>query len=228
MGQISITDALGVEIVSANPQLTSGFGKYFKGQAAALLAGIDVASQLRAPLHLANAGDSGLRLAWKDAVPLGGDDVTLTIEAGAQATIGVFNRTGMVLVGGTFLGPPVKVGAGRRLRVVHLASDPGTRPEREGWRPHVRLHRRLLVGAAVCRPLRSHRRPAFARRRHQTVFEHFVIPNTADDLREMKDLPAGTLACVSGNGELQIGASVDVAAAFNPLASVSRCRSSAR
>jgi hypothetical protein len=45
-------------------------------------------------------------------VPLGVDGLALTVGAGARATIGVFNRTGMVLVGGTFLGPPLKVPAG--------------------------------------------------------------------------------------------------------------------
>lgn len=220
MARISITDSLNTEIVSSNPQVVSGFGKYLRGDAAALLAGADVASQLRMPLRLANAGESGLRLAWATDLPLGGDAVTLSVDAGASATIGVYNRTGMVLLDGTFLGPAVKVPAGRafvsfalrpslaigieqRAGALSFGFSAGTEAELQCYLPFDLNASAVTLADAT-----------------RQVLDDFVIPNTAGDLERMRDLPAGTLACASGHGRLQVGASVNLAAAFNPLASV--------
>jgi hypothetical protein len=222
MGKISITDALGIELVSANPPPASGFGKYLKGNAAAVLAGADGVRQLQAPFARATAGESGLNLTWKDAVPLGAGHAALTIDASARATVGVFNQTGMELVGGTFQGPLVTVAAGtgfvsfRFHAALALGGDrdagtltfgftAGSESEIECYRPVDLSSGSPTLAAAV-----------------KDLFEHFVIPNTTDDLLQMKELPSGTQACVSGSGRLQVGATLNVAAAFNPLASVSR------
>jgi hypothetical protein len=223
MAAINIKDGLGVDIVSANPHVNSGFGKYLKGKGAALLAGTDAVSQLRSPLHLANPGEGGLKLSWKEAVPLGANDASLNVEVGARATLGVYNRKGMELVGGTFLGPPVKVPAGipfisftlhptlalglkQKAGALTFGFSAGSEMELQCCRP--------------CVPLEGEDFPT-VREAAKELFENFVIPNTTDDLREMRDLPEGTLACASGMGRLQVAAAVDVAAAFNPLASVS-------
>ena len=115
MPSITIRDGVNAEIVSANPHASTGLGKYLKGQSAALLAGVDVAGQLRTPLRLANVGESGLGLSWSGDVALGESGTALTIEAGAKAVIGVLNRTGMEVFDSTFVGEPVKVAAGRAL-----------------------------------------------------------------------------------------------------------------
>ena len=130
MATISISDTLGVEIVSASPHASSGFGRYLRGQAARLLAGADVASQLRTDLAVANPGDGGLRLAWAEAVPLGNDGATLTIDAGASVLVGVYNRRGMDLLEDTFIGEPVKVSAGQAY--VSLAIRPTLEVAGEG------------------------------------------------------------------------------------------------
>jgi hypothetical protein len=220
MASISIRDSLNAEIVTANPQVTTGLGKYFKGTAAQLLAGVDVVSQLRTPLHLVNAGESGLGLSWSDTVPLGTSGVALTVAAGAKAVVGVYNRTGMQLLENTFIGAPLKVPAGRGFVAFSIrpSLDIGLKQQvgalsfgfSSGSESELRCYRPFdLTGA-----------PITLADACKDVLEHFVIPNTADDLRQMKDLPAGTLACVSGHGTLQIGASVNLAAAFNPLSSV--------
>jgi hypothetical protein len=221
MGKISITDALGIELVSANPPPTSGFGKYLKGNAAALLAGADVARQLQVPVSQATAGENGLNLTWQNAVPLGDGGAALTIDASARATVGVFNQTGMALLGGTFLGPPVTVaadtalvsfrfhptlalGANRTAGALTFGFTAGTESELQSYHPVALGGDSPTLAAALTE-----------------LFEHFVIPNTTDDLRQMANLPAGTQACASGSGRLQVSATLDVAAAFNPLASVS-------
>src|SRR5262245_52318022 len=109
---ITIRDGLNTDIVSANPHLSTGLGKYLTGQGAALLAGTDVVHQLRAPLQLANVGESGLGLSWTGDVALGESGASLAIEAGAKAVVGVLNRTGMQVFGTTFVGEPMKVPTG--------------------------------------------------------------------------------------------------------------------
>jgi hypothetical protein len=96
---ITIRDGLNADIISANPDISTGLGKYLQGQSAALLAGVDVAGQMRTPLHLANVGGSGLGLSWSGDVALGESGAALTIEAGAKAFVGVLNRTGMEVFG---------------------------------------------------------------------------------------------------------------------------------
>jgi hypothetical protein len=218
--EISITDGLNAAIVSANPHLSTGLGKYFRGTSGALLAGADVAGQLRTPLLLANPGESGLALAWKGDVGLG-DGSALTIEAGARAVVGVLNRAGMDVFDTTFIGRPLKVPSGtalvsfsirpslalglkRQAGALSFGFTAGAEAEIVSFHPFSLTDGTSLTVADACR----------------TVLEHFVVPNRADDLRQMKALPANALACVSGHGELQIGASLNVAAAFNPLASV--------
>ena len=81
-----------------------------------MLAGVDVAGQLRTPLHLASVGESGLGLSWSGDVALGESGTApSTIEAGAKAVIGVLNRTGMEVFGSTFVGEPIKVSSGSAL-----------------------------------------------------------------------------------------------------------------
>jgi hypothetical protein len=224
MPSITIKDNLNADVISANPLVSTGLGKYFKGQSAALLAGVDVAGQLRTPLALANVGESGLGFKWADDISLGGkSNVALTVEGGAKAVVGVLNRAGMQVFGTTFIGEVMKVPAGQAL--VSFT-----------FRPALALGLKNTVGALsfgfaagaeadityfhpfdITGPAAPPFKVADAAK---TVLEQFVVPNSADDLRRMKDLPENAIAAVSGHGELRVGVSVDVAAAFNPLASV--------
>lgn len=220
MASIKILDSVSAEIFTAHPKVSSGLGKYLKGAPAELLAGADFTRQFRRELQSVSPGDSGFALAFSTDVPIGGDQVSLTVSAGSSALIGVYNRTGMPLFENTFVGAPVEVPEGRayvafafrpRLDVgleavagnLSFGFDAGTDAEFRCDRPFD------LTGAPVtledaCRQL----------------LETFVIPNTVDDLKSMLALPVGTIASVSGHGRLQIGCAVDFAAAFNPLASV--------
>jgi hypothetical protein len=217
---ITIRDDLKAEIVSASPHLGNGFGKYFKGQSASLLADAAVVGQLRKPLRLADPGETGLGLKWSDSMALGNDGPALTIDAGAKALIGVFNRPGKEIFENTFIGAPFKVPSGSGLVSFSISPSLSAGLKKKvgslsfgftaSSETEIRyLHPFDLTGeeltlADAC----------------QTVLEQFVVPNTSDDLRQMRPLPPHAFACVSGQGQLQIAAAVNVAAAFNPLASV--------
>ena len=220
MATISISDTLGVEIVSASPHASSGFGRYLRGQAARLLAGADVAGQLRTDLAVANPGDGGLRLAWAETVPLGDDGATLTIDAGASVLVGVYNRRGMDLLEDTFIGEPVKVPAGQAY--VSFAIRPTLEVAGKGEAGGLSFG--FEAGSEAewrCyRPFDVMDAPVTVALASKDVLEGFIVPNTADDLKAMRGQPVGTLACVSGHGQLTVSAAVNLAAAFNPLASV--------
>lgn len=221
MAAISIHDGLDAEIVSANPHAAKGLGRYFTGTAGVLLAGTDVAGQLRTPLLVANPGESGLALHWKHPVALGQGGPALMIEAGARAVIGVLNRGGMEVFDATFIGKPVTVAPGSALVSFSIRPSVGL-----GITPQVgALSFGFAAGTdaeiASFHPFDLTATPQVSvAEAVRTVLESFVVPNTADDLRQMRDLPENAVASVSGHGEIQIGASVNIAAAFNPLASV--------
>jgi len=220
MATISIRDSFEVEIVSASPQVNSGFGKYLRSLPAQLLARAEVAVQFPRELQLVSPGENGLGLTFKNDVPLGTDKTALSVSAGAKATLGVFNRAGMLLFEDTFVGEPLKVAGGqaflafafepamevglkRELGNLSFGFDAGTESEFRCYRPFDLMGSPVTLAEAA-----------------KELFENFTIPNTVDDLKQMKDAPAGTVASVFGHGHLQIGCSVDVAAAFNPLASI--------
>ena len=219
---ITIRDSLKVDIITAAPQPRTGLGKYLPAGVAALVAEATGAGQLRGLLTSAQAGESGLNLSWSDAVPIGParDKIALSISAGTKAVVGVYNRTGMELFESSFTGAPLKVPAGRAFVAFSI-------------RPTLGLEARQQVGALTfgfsagseaelrCyRPFDLTIAPITLAAACKDLLEHFVIPNTAADLRQMSELPDGTIACASGHGQLKIAASVNLAAAFNPLASV--------
>ena len=96
MAAIKITDSVSAELISANPQASSGFAKYLKATAASLLAGTDFIAQFKKDLPLVNPGDSGFALKWGSDVPVGKDTASLKIAAGSASLITVYNRTGML------------------------------------------------------------------------------------------------------------------------------------
>lgn len=221
MPPITIRGGLQGELLTANPIVNSGFGRYLKGVPAQILAGADFAGQLRQPLHLVHPGQSGFALSFKKGVPLasGADGATreLEISAGAKALVTVHNRSGENLVGDAFLGDPVTVPPGSAyvsfLSEADVSADLsehlgkltfgfgiGTGIELRCFHPFDLLDHPPQLADAV-----------------RTVLEEFVIPGDVTDLRNM---PEGVLASVSGHGRFRIGASVDFAAAFNPLASI--------
>lgn len=219
---IIIRDPLKVEIITADPQPRTGLGKYLPDGVAQLVAEATGAGQLRGLLTSAHAGESGLNLSWSDVVPIGPatDKIALSISAGTKAVVGVYNRTGMELFESSFTGPSLKVPAGQAFVAFSI-------------RPTLGLEARQQVGALTfgfsagsgaelrCyRPFDLTIGPITLAAACKDLLEHFVIPNTASDLRQMSEFPAGTICCASGHGQLRIAASVNLAAAFNPLASV--------
>lgn len=222
LASITIRDALKVDIIAAEPQPRTGLGKYLPGGVAQLVAEATGAGQLRGLLTSAHAGESGLNLSWADVVPIGParDKIALSISAGTKAVVGVYNRPGMELFESSFTGAPLKVPAGRAFVAFSI-------------RPTLGLEARQQVGALTfgfsagseaelrCyRPFDLTIAPITLAAACKDLLEHFVIPNTAADLRQMSELPAGTISCASGHGQMKIAASVNLAAAFNPLASV--------
>jgi hypothetical protein len=224
LASITIRDSLKVDLITADPQPRTGLGKYLPDGVAQLVAEAIGAGQLRGLLTAAHAGESGLNLSWSDTVPIGpaGDKIALSISAGTKAVVGVYNRTGMELFESSFTGASMKVPAGRafvafsirptlgleakqqQVGALTFGFSAGSETELRCYRPFDLTIAPPITLAAACKDL----------------LEHFVIPNTAADLRQMSELPAGSIACASGHGQLTIAASVNLAAAFNPLASV--------
>jgi len=220
MAKISITDALQAEVLSANPQINGGFGRYLKNTPAALLAGTDFVTQFTKDLVLVNPGESGFGMSFSQPLSLGDGKPSLSIAAGAKASLGVYNRTGMLLFEQTFIGTPAKVGPGQA--VVAFAFRPslsigieasagslgfgfeaGTEAEIRCYRPFDVTTGETKLGAAL-----------------KQLLENYTFLGTALDLENMQGLPEGSIATVSGKGSLALNTSVDFAAAFNPLAAV--------
>jgi hypothetical protein len=220
MATIKISDSVSAEIVSANPQASSGFAKYLKGNAAKLVAGADFAGQFRRELPLVNPGDSGFGLTWSGDVPLATDAVSFKISAGAPALISVYNRTGMLLLDDAFVGPALKVSPGQAFVAfslhptikiaaaspngsVSFGLDSGTEVEWRFYHPFDLTGPATTLGKAC-----------------QEMLETLAIPDSVDDLKLMATRPPGTMTIVSGHAHLQISCSANVAAALNPLASI--------
>ena len=221
MASIRITVSLGAEIVSSNPQIGSGFGKYLRATPQRCSPARRV-SQLRTPLRIANAGESGLRWPGPASFPLGATRPRCrwtrarARPSGSTTAPAWCSRRHVPRPAGE---SPVPAGATSGLPSVPAwQSGSSTGPAR--CRSD---SRRARGGAAMPSPVRSHRghrRHADPRRGDQRALAIISsFPNTADDLKQMNDLPEGTLAC-SPDRALQVGASVNLAAAFNPLASV--------
>jgi hypothetical protein len=221
MATIKISDSASAEVLTANPQASSGFAKYLKGPAAPLLAGKDLAGQFKRDLPLVSPGEGGFKLQWAGDVPLGTDAVSVKAAAGASALISVYNHTGMLLVDDAFVGPPIKVPAGQAF--VSFA-----------FRPTLKIgataqHAALAFGfeAASEAEWRFYHPVSVAGEKVSTfgdackeLFETLTIPNSVDDLKAIAGREPGTMSIVSGRGLLSIGCSANVAAAINPLASI--------
>ena len=217
MPSIQITDSVQGEIITANPIVNSGFGKYLTGIPAQVLAGTDVASQFRQPLQLVQPGTNGFGFKFQNSIPLGSSRVALSVNAGAQALISVHNRSGKPLFEDNFIGDPLNVPGGKAYVsfLFHpsvsagLSSGAGALSFgfRAGTEIELRCSQLFDLMAA----------PPTLAEATKTILENFVIPGDLDDLRAM---PQGAVASVSGHGVFQVGVSVDFAAALNPLASL--------
>src|SRR5215831_11849378 len=97
MAAITIKDSTQVEILSASPHVKSGFGRYLPQAGAQFLATADFVMQVRRPLGEVDDGDKGLALAVSHDFSVKAGDALLTVTPGLGTSIGVFNRTGMLL-----------------------------------------------------------------------------------------------------------------------------------
>jgi hypothetical protein len=220
MASIKLTDSLSTELLTANPQATAGFAKYLKGPAATLVAGTDFVNQFRRELALVSPGDGGFRLAWSGDVPIGDGNVALKVTAGAGAIISVFNRPNMELLEDPVDGAKIKVKTGQAF--VAFAFKPALTAKTSTTRGQLTFG--FEAGAeAQWRffqpfPLTGTSRTLGSA--FQELLETSVFPDSVDDLRELAKLPEGCIASMSGHGHLQVGVSMDVTAALNPLASL--------
>src|SRR5262245_24466940 len=221
MATIKISDSVSADLLTANPQASSGFAKYLKGPAAALVAGTDLRGQFQRDLPLVSPGQGGFKLQWAGDVPLGTDAVSVKAAAGAAALIGVYNRTNMLLVDDAFVGPPIKVKAGQNfvsfafrptLKIsatsqqagLAFGFDAASESEWRFYHPVNVAGEKVSTLGDACKEL----------------FETLTIPNSVDDLKAMAGREPGTMSIVSGRGQLSIACSANVAAALNPLASI--------
>ncbi len=221
---IKISDSTGLELFTADPQVNSGFGRYLKGTPAQLLAAADVTSRFRQPLTTVNPGSAGVGLSFQNPVSLDSGGAKVTISTGVKASVGVYNRTGLPLFEDNFIGDPLKVpdagtayisvgfegnfgvSATPQLGDISFGIEAGGIGEFRFYRPFDLLAPGPVLTLAEAT---------------QEVFENFAIPASFADLEAMGRLPVGTVASVSGAGHLHASASVDLLAAFNPLATAS-------
>jgi len=219
MAVITIKDSTQVEILSANPHVKSGFGRYLPKAGAQFLASADFVLQFRRDLGQVDNGDRGLALgaAHDFAVNTGG--ALLNVKPGLRTNIGVFNRTGMPLFDKTFVGPEEKVPAGTAyvsftlMPTVGVATGAsvgqlgfgvkfGAEVEIRCFRPFDLTGPALTLGDAC-----------------KAVLENFTLPADVDDLAELAASPAGTTASVRAQGQLEVAVTAQLAPSFNPLAS---------
>jgi hypothetical protein len=218
MASITIRDSLKAEIVST--RAASGLGKYFRGAAAELVAGAEFLKQLHEPLHQANSGENGLGFTFSNELPLGTEAMSLTLTAGSKATMILHNKAGAPLFERTFVGDPIKVAPGS----TYLALS---------FRPRLALDKEQEVGSLTLgfaagteaeirwyRPFDHGSDQLTLRQACTSLLESMLIPNTLEELKQMKDAPVGAIASLSGSGHLEVGGSVNIGAVLNPLASV--------
>jgi len=221
MASIKLTDSLAAEILTANPQATAGFAKYLKGPAAQLVAGTDFVNQFRRELALVSPGDGGFKLAWAGDVPIGDGPMALKVSANAAAMISVFNRPNMELVQDPTGGGPLKVKSGQAF--VAFAFKPALTAKTAGKTGPLSFGFEV-GGEAQWRffqpfPLTGETTQTLGSAL-QELLETSIFPDTVDDLRALGNLPPGSMSSMSGHGQLQVGVSMDVATALNPLASL--------
>ncbi len=219
MPSISIGGGLTADIIVAMPDLASGLGKYLKDPAT-LLADVNVVAELRKPLTKAKSGDLGLGLSWTRTNALGELGPALTVNAGGKAVLSIFNEDGAEIFEHTFIGPPVQVTSGRAYVSFSMHPSLGVNIERTigaltfGFEAGSEIELRYVHPFAVTGPVPS------AADAFKTTLEQFVVPNRSGDLARMRAYPEGAVASSAGHGTLQVTVTADLAAAFNPLASV--------
>src|SRR6478735_10953258 len=194
MATIKISDSLGAELISANPQVNSGLGKYLKGLPAQILAGSDFVGQFRQKLQLVNPGLRGFGLTFSKDFPLGDAGPTLSVKAGNKAEIGVYNRTGMLLFDDTYIGddpevvggqafvafafhPNIEIGSNAGAGNLSFGFNAGTDIEFRCCRPFDLMGPEMTLGEAC-----------------KDALENFMIPAKFDDLKNMRSQPDGTIA----------------------------------
>jgi hypothetical protein len=219
MPSISIGNGLKTDIIVAMPDLAGGFGKYLKDPAS-LLADVNVFAELQKPLTDARSGDLGFGLSWAKTNTLGEVGPALGLNAGGKAVLTIFNEEGAALFEETFIGTPVEVTRGRAYVAFAIRPSLGVDVERTigsltfgfsaGSEIELKYFHPFDVGKVV---------PSAADA-CKTTLEQFIVPNRSGDIFRMRSYPEGAIACSSGHGELQVSVTADLAAAFNPLASV--------
>ena len=220
MTAIRITDSTNVELITANPHLSGGLGKYLpKGLVTQLVAGTDLVTQVGRDVLEVDKGERGLNLTFANDFPLTSPGVVLKVGAGLSARIGVFNRTGMVLFDQTIIGPTVKVPAGQVYVSFAIAPTMAVGASAPVGPLSFGFDAGAQCDVRCYRPFDITGSPVTFGEACKAVLESFTIPADVQDLRHLATEPDGTIACVSGHGHLEVGGSANIAAAFNPLAS---------
>ncbi|MBS1835149.1 MAG: hypothetical protein JST65_20690, partial [Acidobacteria bacterium] len=194
MAKISITDRLGVELITADTLAGSGIAKYFRADVARFYAGAELANALATPLAELKKSPIGLAMNFADEGVFGTSGVDWKFGAGARVSVVPSGGATLAVV----FSPSLSAGS--------------------GFRPASGLKFGFAAGGTVeFRASREFANPAKTRLKDalRGLLASGVVPGNVLDVQAM---PVGDAAAVAGSGNLKVSAKFDVARAVNPLA----------
>jgi hypothetical protein len=212
---IRVSDQSNVEILSAEAGPGSGIAKYFRGDVAGFLASAELVAALDKPVATLDELPVGFGLSFEAAGTFGSDHAEWQLKAGARTTVRA-TQSGGSIPGGEFFGDAPTVPDGRTFLALTFSPmlsfsgadtigdltfgfSAGAAVEFSGGRLFdVSDGHGPTLGAAL-----------------KEVLSTAVVPGDLVDVTAMR---AGDIGVVTGSGQFKVSASVDLAAALNPLA----------
>lgn len=215
MPTIRISDKSDVEILSAQAGPGSGIAKYFQGDVAGFIASSQLVAALGKPVATLVDEPVGLGLSFQSAGTFGSAQAEWQLKAGARTTVRA-TQGGKGIPGGEFFGDPLIVPAGNTF--VSATFSPML--SFSGADTIGDLTFGFSAGAAVefsagrLFDVSAGPGPALGAALKE-LLSSAVVPG---DLADVTAMRPGDVGVVTGSGQFQLSASVDLAAALNPLA----------
>ena len=213
MPTINISDKFSAEILTAPAGPGSGISKYFKGDPG-FIAAPELVAALNKPIAALPQTAVGLGLSFKTAGTFGATNADWGIKAGAQIAIGA-SQAGKIIPGDDLFGDPIKVAADRTVLTVVFTPSLSVEASESvgdlkfgfsgGATVEFRTGRTFDAGQGKSPKLGD---------ALKEILTTGIIPG---DLADLKAMNAGDISSVSGSGQFKANASVDLAAALNPL-----------
>src|SRR5436190_9940449 len=215
MTSIRITDQLGVDILTATAQPTSGLAKYFKGPAASFLASGELVAAFGSSVSSITSRNLGAALKFSTGGTFGSSDVDWKIGASAPTAVAVTQRGDQVPGDQLFLHPVV---VPQDQSVVSASFSPSLSAGIA--LPVGDLRFGFDAGASVVfRAARSFEAGAEAPKLGDALLDllaNGIIPGNITDLQQMKP---GDFGSVAGSGRLSVSGSFNVGRVVTPLVS---------